>query len=117
MKRALELDPNFAVAYVGLGVSYGNLGQASLSAENIKKAYALRDRVSEHEKYRISAFYYDEVTGEFRARGFKTTNCGPRAIRRIWFLTSTWGPIIVSLGSTKRLWLKPKRRCDWNRTM
>ena len=64
MKRALELDPNFAVAYVGLGVSYGNLGQASLSAENIKKAYALRDRVSEHEKYRISAFYYDEVTGE-----------------------------------------------------
>jgi tetratricopeptide (TPR) repeat protein len=64
MKRALELDPNFAVAYVGLGVAYGNLGQASLSAENIKKAYALRDRVSEHEKYRISAFYYDEVTGE-----------------------------------------------------
>jgi len=64
MKRALELDPNFAVAYVALGVSYGNLGQASLSAENIKKAYALRDRVSEHEKYRISAMYYTYVTGE-----------------------------------------------------
>jgi tetratricopeptide (TPR) repeat protein len=63
-KRALELDPNFAVAYLALGVSYGNLGQASLSAENIKKAYALRDRVSEHEKYRISALYYDGVTGE-----------------------------------------------------
>jgi eukaryotic-like serine/threonine-protein kinase len=63
-KRALELDPNFAVAYVALGVSYGNLGQASLAAENIKKAYALRDRVSEHEKYRIAALYYDEVTGE-----------------------------------------------------
>ncbi len=63
-KRALELDPNFAVAYAALGVSYGNLGQASLAAENIKKAYALRDRVSEHEKYRISALYYDEVTGE-----------------------------------------------------
>jgi eukaryotic-like serine/threonine-protein kinase len=64
MKRALELDPNFAVAYVGLGVAYGNLGQASLSAENIKKAYALRDRVSEHEKYRIAALYYSNVTGE-----------------------------------------------------
>ena len=64
MKRALELDPNFAVAYVGLGVAYGNLGQASLSAENIKKAYALRDRVSEHEKYRISSLYYSNVTGE-----------------------------------------------------
>ena len=63
-KRALELDPNFAVAYATLGLAYGNLGQASLAAENIKKAYALRDRVSEHEKYRISALYYDEVTGE-----------------------------------------------------
>src|SRR5271163_5338836 len=63
-KRALELDPNFAAAYAGLGVQYSNLGQASLSAENIKKAYALRDRVSEHEKYRIAALYYDTVTGE-----------------------------------------------------
>jgi eukaryotic-like serine/threonine-protein kinase len=64
MKRALELDPNFAAAYAGLGVEYHNLGQASLSAENIKKAYALRDRVSEHEKYRIASLYYSHVTGE-----------------------------------------------------
>ncbi len=63
-KRALELDPNFAVAYASLGVVYGNLGQASLAAENIKKAYALRDRVSDREKYCISALYYDSVTGE-----------------------------------------------------
>jgi len=63
-KRALELDPNFAVAYASLGLVYGNLGQASLAAENIKKAYDLRDRVSEREKYRISALYYDLVTGE-----------------------------------------------------
>ena len=64
MKRALELDPNFAAAYAGLGVEYSNLGQPSLSAENIKKAYALRDRVSEHEKYRIADLYYGQVTGE-----------------------------------------------------
>jgi eukaryotic-like serine/threonine-protein kinase len=63
-KRAIELDPNFAVAYASLGLVYGNLGQASLATENIKKAYALRDRVSEREKYRISALYYDTVTGE-----------------------------------------------------
>src|SRR5258708_635774 len=37
-KRAIELDPNFAVAYASLGLVYGNLGQASLAAENIKKA-------------------------------------------------------------------------------
>jgi hypothetical protein len=44
-------------------VYYANLGQASLSAENVKKAYALRDRVSEHEKYGIAALYYQNVLG------------------------------------------------------
>jgi len=63
-RRALELDPNFAVAYASLGLTYGNLGQASLSAENLKKAYDLRERVSEREKYRIAGLYYTFVTGE-----------------------------------------------------
>jgi len=63
-KRAIELDPNFAVAYASLGVAHANLQQASLSAENIKKAYELRAHVSEHEKYRIEALYYSYVTGE-----------------------------------------------------
>jgi tetratricopeptide (TPR) repeat protein len=64
MKRAIELDPNFAMAYVGLAVEYSNLGRVRLSVENSKKAYELRDRVSERERYRISAFYFDNVTGE-----------------------------------------------------
>jgi eukaryotic-like serine/threonine-protein kinase len=64
MKRALELDPNFAIAYAGLAVLYGNLGQASLSADYAKKAYDLRDRVSERERYRISALYFEKVTAE-----------------------------------------------------
>jgi eukaryotic-like serine/threonine-protein kinase len=61
MKRALELDPNFAIAYAGLAVIYGNLGQATLSAGHARKAYDLRDRVSERERYRISALYFDKV--------------------------------------------------------
>jgi eukaryotic-like serine/threonine-protein kinase len=64
MKRALELDPNFAMADAGLAVEYRNLGQASLSADYSKKAYDLRDRVSERERYRISALYFDNVTSE-----------------------------------------------------
>ena len=64
MKRAIELDPNFAMAYVGLAVQYSNLGRASLAADNAKKAYDLRDRVSDRERYRISAFYFQYVTGE-----------------------------------------------------
>ena len=64
MKRAIELDPNFAIAYAGLAVNYGNLGQASLSAQYAKKAYDLRERVSERERYRISALYFQNVTVE-----------------------------------------------------
>jgi len=63
-QRALELDPNFAIAYVGLAVAYGNLGQIMRASENATKAFALRERVSERERYRISAFYYTFSTGE-----------------------------------------------------
>jgi eukaryotic-like serine/threonine-protein kinase len=64
LKRALELDPNFAIAYCSIAVNYSNLGQTNLAAENARKAYSLRDRVSERERYRISAFYFQNVTGE-----------------------------------------------------
>jgi eukaryotic-like serine/threonine-protein kinase len=64
MKRAIELDPNFAIAYVALGIDYSNLGQASLAADYARKAYNLRDRVSDRERFRISAFYFQYVTGE-----------------------------------------------------
>jgi serine/threonine protein kinase/predicted Zn-dependent protease len=63
-QRAVELDPNFALAYSYLGSVYTNLGQATLASENAKKAYDLRERVSEREKYRISASYYGFVTGD-----------------------------------------------------
>jgi tetratricopeptide (TPR) repeat protein len=58
------LDPNFAAAYLALGISYSNLRQPGLASENLKKAYNLRDRVSEREAFRISATYYLLVTGE-----------------------------------------------------
>ncbi|MGA7549610.1 MAG: protein kinase [Candidatus Sulfotelmatobacter sp.] len=64
MKRAIELDPNFAMAYVGLGIEYANLGQPGVAADYGRKAYTLRDRVSDREKFRISAFYFQYVTGE-----------------------------------------------------
>jgi serine/threonine protein kinase/tetratricopeptide (TPR) repeat protein len=63
-QQALELDPNFALAYRALSVAYINLGQSTRATENLKKAFALRERVSEHEKYSISGRYYSDVTGE-----------------------------------------------------
>ena len=62
LKHAVDLDPNFALAYVDLGIFY-NL-QTNLAAENLRKAYELRERVSEREKLYISASYYTTVTGE-----------------------------------------------------
>ena len=63
-KRAVELDPDFAAAYSALGISYTNLREPGLASENLQKAYDLRDRVSEREKFRISGNYYLLVTGD-----------------------------------------------------
>jgi len=63
-KRAIELDPNFAKAYISLATSYSNLAEYGLASENMEKAYGLRDRATELERYSISANYYSDVTGE-----------------------------------------------------
>ena len=62
--RAIELDPNFAAAYLALGISYSNMREPGLASQNLTKAYDLRDRVSERERFRISGTYYLLVTGE-----------------------------------------------------
>jgi tetratricopeptide (TPR) repeat protein len=63
-ERAIQLDPNFAIAYTGLGYTYSNIGEPSLAAVNFKKAYDLRDRVTEREKLVIESAYYWNVSGD-----------------------------------------------------
>jgi eukaryotic-like serine/threonine-protein kinase len=63
-KRAMELDPNFAQGYATLGLLYRNLGERALAVENLKKAYALRDRVTQRERFFIETAYYSFVTGD-----------------------------------------------------
>jgi len=63
-QRAVELDPKFALALRAMAVAYNNIGQATRASENASKAYELRDRVSERERYAIEADYYTLVTGE-----------------------------------------------------
>jgi DNA-binding winged helix-turn-helix (wHTH) protein/tetratricopeptide (TPR) repeat protein len=62
-KRAIEFDPNFALAYANLGTAYRNLAQPSLALEYASKAYRLRDHATELEKLEISAVYFG-ATGE-----------------------------------------------------
>jgi DNA-binding winged helix-turn-helix (wHTH) protein/predicted Zn-dependent protease len=57
-QRAIDLDPNFAIAYARLGTMYGNTGQSELSEQNRKKAFELRDHASEREKLYIMSHYY-----------------------------------------------------------
>jgi serine/threonine protein kinase/Flp pilus assembly protein TadD len=73
MKRAVELDPNFAMAYTSLATSYYNLNQIDLSIAAIKKAFELRDRVTERERSHITTLYYDIATGELEkaTEGYK----------------------------------------------
>ena len=64
LQRAIKLDPNFAMAYATLATSYLNISEPGLSAENAKKAFELRDRVSEREKFYIDSHYHNMATGD-----------------------------------------------------
>ena len=66
-ERAISLDPKFAMAYVGLGIIYFNADETSRAAENLQKAYQLRERVSERERLGIALVYDAVVTRNFEA--------------------------------------------------
>ena len=63
-ERAIQLDPNFAMAYATLGTAYHNLGEKIRAAQNTQKAYELRPHVSEWEKFYIESHYHHFVTGD-----------------------------------------------------
>ena len=63
-KHAIELDPNFALAYAYLGTVENDIGESGLAVENHRKAYELRERTTEAERYSIMAAYHKDVTGD-----------------------------------------------------
>jgi len=68
LKRAVEIDPNFALAHGSLAFSYINTNQAELAQQSAEKAYALRDQLSESERLTILDGYYGLVTGEIEKK-------------------------------------------------
>ena len=62
-RRATEIDPNFAMAHAALGRMYADLDESDLSAESTTRAWQLRDRTSDREKFFITAGYQTLVTG------------------------------------------------------
>ncbi len=65
-KRAIERDPNFALAYAWLGIGYTSIGEPKTAAGYIRKAYELRQRSSEPEKDFVSAVYDKEFAGNLQ---------------------------------------------------
>jgi serine/threonine protein kinase/predicted Zn-dependent protease len=66
LKRAVAIDPNFAMAHAVLGMLYSNLDDTALGSEHARKAYELRDRVTEREKFYVDSSYYNMATGELQ---------------------------------------------------
>ncbi|HXD33822.1 MAG TPA: protein kinase [Pyrinomonadaceae bacterium] len=67
-KRAVELDPEFALAHLQLGTSYRDLRNLALGNKHLERAFELRSRVSERERIEISATYFRHITGELDKR-------------------------------------------------
>jgi DNA-binding winged helix-turn-helix (wHTH) protein/predicted Zn-dependent protease len=82
--RAIEIDPNFASAYAALGRMYGDIGESVLSAVNTGKAYQLRDRASDQEKFFISLTYDLQVTGNLE-KAQQTCELWMQTYPRAWF--------------------------------
>jgi len=64
LQRAVEIDPNFAMGYAGVGSQYASLSQLGRASEYFTRAFQLRGHASEREKLAIAAIYYMDVTGE-----------------------------------------------------
>jgi eukaryotic-like serine/threonine-protein kinase len=62
-QRAIQIDPQFAMAYAHLGLVYSDLGESVLAAENATRAHELRNPSSDREKFFITAIYHRQVTG------------------------------------------------------
>jgi eukaryotic-like serine/threonine-protein kinase len=96
-RRAVELDPNFAMAYGALGAAYANIGNYDRSVENIQKAYDVRERASERERFRIAAYYFSEVTHNLNK---KKANCEQWVIAypQEWRAYGLLGDALAALG-------------------
>jgi serine/threonine protein kinase/tetratricopeptide (TPR) repeat protein len=102
LQRAVELDPNFAVAYALLAQSYEGLGETMLAAENMRKAYELRGRTSEEEKFFIEASYYQLVPGDLE-RARRTVELWVQTYPQDWKAQAVGNVVYFSLGRYDKL--------------
>jgi eukaryotic-like serine/threonine-protein kinase len=95
-ERAIEIDPNFAIAYYHLGVAYENAGDMAGSRKYAKQAFRLSDHVSEYERAQIVFSYY-RATGEVY-KEIDALQLGIRNYPRRWEFPNNLGLVYVDLG-------------------
>ena len=83
LQRAIGTDPNFASAYAALGRMYGDIGESALSAQNTSRAYQLRNRTTDQEKFFITANYDLQATGNLE-KAQQTCELWKQAYPRAW---------------------------------
>jgi eukaryotic-like serine/threonine-protein kinase len=120
-QRAISLDPNFAMAYARLGTNYLNLLEPARAAENQRKAYELRDRVSEREKLYIVSHYERQALGNLEAAR-KTYELWTQTYPRDQVPVGNLGTIYITLGEYDKalasfqeaLKLNPESGLNWS---
>jgi tetratricopeptide (TPR) repeat protein/predicted Ser/Thr protein kinase len=100
-QRAVSLDPNFAMAYAMLGISYSNLGENHLAAENMRRAYELRKGVSERERFFIESHYENFVSGDLE-KARQAFELWAQTYPRDWAPHNELGDVYVALGQYDR---------------
>jgi eukaryotic-like serine/threonine-protein kinase len=100
-QHAIQLDPDFAIAYSSLGITYMNLGENLLAAEKAREAFELRERVSAREKFYIESHYYDIATGDLE-RARRIYEIWKRTYPRDFIPLTNLGDIYTQLGQYDR---------------
>jgi tetratricopeptide (TPR) repeat protein len=97
LQQAIRLDPNFAIAYMALGGMQTNFGEINSGAKSVRKAYELRERVSEREKLAIESVYSQLVTGDL-AKARQTYELYAQIYPRVSLPRIQLGDISVEMG-------------------
>lgn len=97
LQRGIFRDSNFAMAYALLGGLYFQFGETSLGADNTRRAYELRERVSEREKLHIESNYYNFVTGDLE-KASESYELWAQTYQRDWMPRYELGNINFELG-------------------
>jgi len=115
-KRAVDLDPNFAMAYSFMSGLYFSLNERGRGADYARKAYDLREKVSERERFSIEARHYTVVTGELE-KAAQVCELWQQTYPRDDAASRSLGAFPRCWETGKRHWKNGKRRCVWSQLL